>query len=112
MPSLRRSTVLRILYDGDLVQMVALSAPVMHPIVRVHMRSALQVLGITDHPHEGSIMTLRYPRSYAAGLDEGLFVGLQLILTSELVCWQVERYPRHVVIPKLSRMVCVCKLLW
>ena len=53
---------LRILYDGDLVQMVVLSAPVMHPIVHIHMHSALQALGITDHPHEANAVSLRYPR--------------------------------------------------
>jgi hypothetical protein len=44
--------------DGDLVQVLALSALalVMHPIVRTHMRSALQSLGVTDHPHEAKTL--------------------------------------------------------
>jgi hypothetical protein len=63
--------VLRILYDGDLVQMVALSAPVMHPIVHIHMQPALQSLGITDHPHEANVVSLRYSKRGTFG-DEGL----------------------------------------
>ena len=50
--------MLRILCDGDLVQMATLSALVMHPIVRIHMHSALQSLGITDHPHEANAVSL------------------------------------------------------
>ena len=48
--------------DGS--TMVALSAPVMHPIVHMHMHSALQSLGITDHPHGANAVSLHYPRWY------------------------------------------------
>lgn len=69
--------MLRILYDGDLVQMVALSAPVMHPIVRIHMHSALQALGITDHPHKANTVPLRYHEKHDIGGDESLSVSFQ-----------------------------------
>lgn len=51
--------MLHILYDSNLM-LTVLSALVMHSIIHIHMQSALQSLGITDHPHEANVVSPCY----------------------------------------------------
>jgi hypothetical protein len=57
--------VYRYLVRRRLMLIVTSALVVMHPIVHIHMHSALRYLGITDHPHEANAMSLRCPASEA-----------------------------------------------